>query len=75
MGGRVQKPPLKKFTFTEGCYESNCNAGDLSSIPGSQRSSGEGNNNPLQGSCLENPMDRGAWPLRTLHAVSHFILS
>ena len=36
------------------------NAGDLGSIPGSGRS-GEGNGNPLQYSCLENPMDRGAW--------------
>ena len=35
------------------------NAGDLSSIPGSGRSPGEGNGNPLQYSCLENPMDRG----------------
>ena len=35
-------------------------AGDLGSIPGSGRSSGEGNGNPLQDSCLENPMDRGA---------------
>ena len=38
-----------------------CNAGDLSSIPGSGRSAGEGNGNPLQCSCLENPMDGGAW--------------
>ena len=38
-----------------------CNVGDLGSIPGSGRSSGEGNGNPLQYSCLENPMDRGAW--------------
>ena len=38
-----------------------CNAGDLGSIPGSGRSPGEGNGNPLQYSCLENPMDRGAW--------------
>ena len=37
------------------------NAGDLGSIPGSGRSSGEGNGTPLQYSCLENPMDRGAW--------------
>ena len=36
-----------------------CNAGDPGSIPGSGRSSGEGNGNPLQYSCLENPMDRG----------------
>ena len=40
--------------------ESACNAGDLGSIPGSGRSPGEGNGNPLQYSCLENPMDRGA---------------
>ena len=37
------------------------NAGDLDSIPGSGRSSGEGNGNPLQYSCLENPMEGGAW--------------
>ena len=37
-----------------------CNAGDLGSIPGLGRSPGEGNGNPLQCSCLENPMDRGA---------------
>ena len=36
-------------------------AGDLGSIPGLGRSPGEGNANPLQYSCLENPMDRGAW--------------
>ena len=41
-----------------------CNAGDTGdadSIPGSGRSPGEGNGNPLQYSCLENPMDRGDW--------------
>ena len=37
------------------------NAGDLGSIPGLGRSHGEGNGNPLQYSCLENPMDGGAW--------------
>jgi len=36
-------------------------AGDPGSIPGSGRSSGEGNGNPLQNSCLENPIDGGAW--------------
>ena len=41
--------------------ESACNAGDLGSIPGSGRSSGKGNGNPLQCSHLENTMDRGAW--------------
>ena len=37
------------------------NVGDLGSIPGLRRFSGEGNGNPLQYSCLENPMDGGAW--------------
>ena len=41
--------------------ESACNAGDLGSIPGLGRSPGEANGNPLQYSCLENPMDGGAW--------------
>ena len=38
-----------------------CNAGDLGLIPGSGRSPGEGNGNPLQYSCLENPVDGGPW--------------
>ena len=38
-----------------------CNAGDLGLIPGLGRSSGEGNGNPLQYPCLENPMDRETW--------------
>ena len=37
------------------------NVGDPGSIPGLERSPGEGNGNPLQYYCLENPMDRGAW--------------
>ena len=37
------------------------NVGDAGSIPGLSRSPGEGNGNPLQYSCLDNPMDRGAW--------------
>ena len=41
--------------------ESVCNVGDLGSIPGLGRAPREGNGNPLQYSCLENPMDRGAW--------------
>ena len=41
--------------------ESACNAGDLYLIPGSGRFPGEGNGYPLQCSCLENSMDRGAW--------------
>ena len=45
------------------------NAGDLGSIPGSGRSPGEGNGNPLHYSCLGNPMDRGAWQA-TVHGVT-----
>ena len=47
-GGTMIKNPL-------------ANAGDLGSIPKSGRSPGVRNGNPLQSSCLENPMDRGAW--------------
>ena len=49
--------------------ESACNAGDLGSIPGSGKSSGGGNDNPLQYSCLENSTDKGAWRA-TVHRVS-----
>ena len=45
------------------------NAGYLGSIPGLGRSPGEGNGNPLQYSCLENPMDQGAW-WATVHGVT-----
>ena len=44
--------------------ESACHAGDPGSIPGSGGSPGEGNDNPHQYPCLENPMDRGAWQAR-----------
>ena len=46
-----------------------CNVGDLGSIPGSGRSPGEGNGNPLQYSCLENPMGGRAW-WATVHGVA-----
>ena len=52
--------------------ESACNArdtGDMGLIPESGRSPGEGNGNPLQCSCLENPMDKGAW-WATVHGVA-----
>ena len=49
--------------------ESACNAGDPGLIPGLGRSPGEGNGNPLQYSCLGNPMDRGAWRA-TVHGVA-----
>ena len=57
-GGSVGKEPA-------------CNAGDIrdmGSIPGSGRSPGRGHGNPLQSSCLENPMDRGAWRA-TVHGL------
>ena len=49
--------------------ESACNTGDAGSIPGSERALGGGNGNSLQHSCLENPMDRGAW-WATVHSVT-----
>ena len=49
--------------------ENACNAGDPSLIPGSGRSPGEGYGNPLQYSCLKNPMDGGAWRA-TVHRVT-----
>ena len=58
---------LSSFTFIKRLFSSSslgkvsaCNVGDLGSIPGSGRSPGEGNGNPLQYSCLENSVDRGA---------------
>ena len=58
-GSVVKKPPA--------------NIGDMGSIPGSGRSPGEGNSNPLQYSYLENPMDRGAWRA-TVHGVSKVLV-
>ena len=49
--------------------ESACNAGDLGLIPGSGRSPGEGNGNPLQYSCVDDPMDSRAW-WATVHGVT-----
>ena len=49
--------------------ETACNAGDLASIPGLGRPPGGGNGNPPQYSCLENPVDRGAWQA-TIHSVT-----
>ena len=51
----------KGFPSGSGGKVSACNAGDPGLIPGLGRDSGKGNGNPLQYSCLENPMDRGAW--------------
>ena len=49
--------------------ETGCNAGDSSLILGLRKSPGKGNVNPLQYSCLENPMDRGAWQA-TVHGAA-----
>ena len=53
------------------------NAGDMSLIPGWRRSPGEGNDNSLQYSCLENPMDRTAWGLQSmgLQRVRHDLVT
>jgi len=60
---------LRSFPCSSVGKESACNAGDLGSIAGLGRSHGEGNGNPLQYSCLEDPMDRGAW-WATVHVVA-----
>ena len=60
---------LVEFPYSSIGEEFACNAGDPGSIPGSERSPGEGNGNPLQYSCLENPMDGGAWRA-TVHGVT-----
>ena len=57
------------FPGGSGVKESACNVGDPGLIPGSRRSPGEGNGNPLQYSCLENPMERGTWQA-TIHGVT-----
>ena len=65
----VKNPPAKLekhfwllgFSGGSDSKESAYNAGDPGSTPGLRRSLGEGNSNPLQYCCLENPMDRGAW--------------
>ena len=75
----LQKICLSKFGINTNDFgfsgdsdgkESACNVGALGSVPGSGRSPGEGNGNPLQYSCLEYPTeDRGAW-WATFHRIS-----
>ena len=73
---QLKTPYLQRWNFTKAPRsphssvgkESTCIAGDLGSIPGSGRFPGEGNGNPLEYSCLENPMDKGAWQA-TVHGV------
>ena len=74
---KISKHHIKQWEICHRLYlpggsevkASACNAGDLGSIPGSGRSPGEGNGNPFQYSCLENPMDGGAW-WATVHGVA-----
>ena len=63
-------PPPLGFPGGSTGKESACDAGDLGSIPGLGRSSGEGNGYPLQYSGLENSMDRGAWQA-TVHGIAN----
>ena len=60
--GQLQKG-INRYGFPGGSVVKNlaCNAGNVGLIPGWGRSSGGGDGNPLQYSCLEKPMDRGAW--------------
>ena len=69
LGFAVNLKLLLGFLHSSVGKESACNAGDLSSIAGLGRSPGEGNGNSLQCSCLENPMDRGAWRA-TVHGTA-----
>ena len=64
-----------EFSTGSDSKESACSAGDVGSIPGLERSPGEGNGDPPQYSCLENPMDRGAWRLQSmgLQRVRHLV--
>ena len=59
----------QSFPCSSADKESVCNAGDMGSIPGSRRSPGKGNGSLFQYSCLENPMDRGAWQA-TVHGFA-----
>ena len=71
---RLNKGKYKKFSYLEGFPHSSdskasaCNAGDLGSILGLGSSPGEGNGNPLQDSCLENPTNEVWWA--TVHGVT-----
>ena len=65
---KIPLPLQDSFPGSSVGKESTYNAGDLGSIPGLGRFSEKGHGNPLQYSCLENPMDRGAWH-STVHRV------
>ena len=65
----LENPRGKSFPGDSDGEESTCNTGDLDSITGLGRSPGRGDGNPFQYSCLDNPMDRGAWRT-TVHGVA-----
>ena len=67
----IKQPNISLMSFPGGSEskESACDAGYVGLIPEWGRSPGEGNGNPLQYSCLENPMDEGAW-WATVHGVA-----
>ena len=66
---RNQQENIGASLVSQRVKKSTCRKGDLGSILGLERSPGEGNGNPLQYSCLENPMDREAWRA-TVHRVT-----
>ena len=63
---KIRTSKIRDFPGTSAGKESACNASDLGLIPGLGRSPGEGNRYPLQYSCLENSMDRGAWQVQSM---------
>ena len=65
---KIQKYSARDFPGGTVDKNQPASAGDMSLISGSGRSSGEGNSNPLQFSCLENPVDREAW-WATVHGI------
>ena len=74
--GHDSGPPRSALKFSRNLEpggsdgkESACNAGDPGPIPELERFRGEGHGSPLQGSCLENPIERGAWRA-TVHGVA-----
>ena len=69
IGIRESFPTTRGFPCGSDGKESACYAGELGSIPGSGRSLVEGHGNPLQCSCLGNPMDRGTWQA-TVHRIT-----
>ena len=69
-GEGIGHPPVfLGFPCGSAGKESDCNAGDLGSTPGFGKSPGGGHGNSLQYSCLENPMNRGAW-WATVHGIT-----